>query len=63
MKNENLKVARNIVVLLVLAWPCVLVFVDSIFLNFLGVFYIVEYWRVFLRPIYRKYKEMCMMDE
>jgi hypothetical protein len=63
MKKEDLKVIENIIVLLFMAWPCVLLFVDSLFLNFLGAFYMWEYWKGVLRPIYRKYREICLSSD
>ena len=58
MKKEDKKMMTNVILLVVLALPCCLMFTDSWFLNFLGVFYTYEYWANLLRPIWKRYRAM-----
>lgn len=62
-KIMDRQIIRNIAILVVLLLPGVLVFADSLFLNFLGVFYLWRYWENIGAKIYARYKEVCGEDE
>lgn len=48
----------NVAILVALLIPGILVFADSLFLNFLGVLYLWEYWNNIGSKIYHRYKEV-----
>lgn len=55
MEKEDLKVIRNVIIIVVLAMPCCLLFTDSWFLRFLGIIYSVEYWNNIGKAVYKRY--------
>lgn len=48
------KVLFNVMVILLLAAPCMLVFSDSVFLMFMGMVYTATFIKNIVMPIYRK---------
>lgn len=58
MKREDIQVMSNVAILVALLIPGILVFADSLFLNFLGVLYLWEYWNNIGSKIYHRYKEV-----
>jgi len=57
--KENMKIVMNVAMLVVFLVPGLLIFADSLFLNFLGVVYLWEYWENIGSKIYRRYRETC----
>lgn len=57
MSQEDKKVVRNVVIIIMFALPCVLLFCNELFLKFLGVVYTIGYWDNILKPVQRRYKE------
>lgn len=56
--KENIQVVRNAAIIIVLLVPGLLVFADSIFMNFLGVVYLWQYWENIGKSVYKRYKEI-----